>query len=151
MSEMSEAIYRLFFERFPACGEAGGKEVPGVLSVATPVDAGLAFADGASTGGDASMVSCEEGDKGGVREVGVPPGGRESGLWTCSSLVTAGVVELFHSSGETGTLRASAKAMVMAEAVGKRASGSLAMLLRMTADSSGGIFGLMRAGGVGIA
>lgn len=60
------------------------------------------------------------------------------------------LVPVFRSSGGTGTLRASASAMVMAEALEKRASGSLAMLFRMTADSSGEIRGLTRAGGVGL-
>jgi len=147
---MSEAIYRLFFERFLACGEAGGKEASGLLSVATPAGACLLLPDGAATEGDISTVDCEEGDKGGVKGSGVLSGGRESGLWALGSVATAGVTELLHSSEGTGTFRASAMAIVMAEAVGKRASGSLTMLFRMTADSSGGICGLMRAGGVGI-
>ena len=46
-------------------------------------------------------------------------------------------------------LRDSATAMVMADALGKRAFGSFAMLLRMTLDKVCGISGLIRAGGVG--
>ncbi len=55
----------------------------------------------------------------------------------------------FLSSAGTGTLRAEAVAMVMVDALGKRASGSFAMLLRMTSDKAGGRSGLIRAGGVG--
>ena len=55
----------------------------------------------------------------------------------------------FFSSAGTGTLRDSATATVMADALGKRASGSFAMLLRITSDKAGGISGLIRAGGVG--
>src|SRR2546421_1198392 len=103
---MIEAIYRLFLGRFPGLGGVGGKGVSVLLSIEAPANACLPFADGVSTEGDASMAGCEDGDKGGVRKVGVPSGGRESGLWTCSSLVTAGVVELFPRSGGARTLTA---------------------------------------------
>ena len=53
------------------------------------------------------------------------------------------------SSAGTGILRDSEIAMVMADALGKRSSGSFAMLLRITSEKAGGRFGLIRAGGVG--
>ncbi len=55
----------------------------------------------------------------------------------------------FFSSAGTAMLRDSATAVVMADALGKRAPGSFAMLLRMASDKLGGMFGLIRAGGVG--
>ena len=53
------------------------------------------------------------------------------------------------SSAGTAMLKDSATAMVMAVALGKRASGFFAILLRMTLDKAGGIFGLIKSGGVG--
>src|SRR5215469_2235822 len=55
------------------------------------------------------------------------------------------------SSAGDGTLNALAIAIVMAEALEKRASGSLAILRRMTADRAGDTWGLMEVGGVGMA
>src|SRR6266851_2234920 len=55
------------------------------------------------------------------------------------------------SSAGAGTLNASAMAIVMAEALEKRALGSLAILRRMTVDRAGDTRGLTAAGGVGIA
>src|SRR5690349_357014 len=85
----------------------------------------------------------------GFRRVGAIPAGRESGLEAPGSLVIKELSAAFHSSGGTGTLSASESAMVMAEALEKRSSGSLAMLFRMTADNSGEISGLKRAGDLG--
>ena len=50
-----------------------------------------------------------------------------------------------------GTLRASARAVVIARAVGKRLAGSLVRLRNRTRVRGGGILGLKRAGGVGVA
>lgn len=55
----------------------------------------------------------------------------------------------FSSSVGTATLKDSATAIVIADALEKRASGSFAILLRMTSDKAGGICGLIRAGDVG--
>src|SRR5947209_3679929 len=68
------------------------------------------------------------------------------GLYSGRSFIVLGLSRL----AGTGTLSPLASATVIAAAVGKRASGSLAMLFSTTAESSGGMFGLMRAGGVGI-
>ncbi len=46
-------------------------------------------------------------------------------------------------------MNASERAIVMAEALGKRAFGSLARLRRITAHTADEIFGLMEAGGGG--
>ena len=54
------------------------------------------------------------------------------------------------SSGNS-TLRAWASAWVMAEALGKRAAGSLARPRRMTMVKAGGIAGLSSTGEVGVA
>ena len=71
------------------------------------------------------------------------------GLWGCVMLVRSGEEVVFLNSAGTGTLRASASAVVIADALWKRVSGSLAMLFKMTSERAGGIRRLMRAGGVG--
>src|SRR5579859_2786062 len=63
---------------------------------------------------------------------------------------SASKVGAIFSSGGTGTLRASARALVMAAALEKRALGSLAILFRMTAETLGEMAGLRRAGDWGI-
>ncbi len=65
-------------------------------------------------------------------------------------LIRSGEESVFLSSAGIGTLRASASAIVIADALWKRASGSLAMLFRVTSESAGEIVRLMRAGGVGM-
>ena len=54
-------------------------------------------------------------------------------------------------SGGMGILNASANAAVMKDALLKRMAGSFAMARMITMAKAGGLFGLMRAGGFGIA
>ena len=63
-------------------------------------------------------------------------------------MISDGALGLISSAG-TITLKDSATAMVMSDALEKRSPGSFAMLLRMTSDNLGEIFGLMSAGCVG--
>src|SRR6266496_254952 len=128
----------------------GNKRLPGLRSVGAVKGVCLSFADGVNAEGTEMRGGGEECNENGVTGAGVIPSGWEgwSGLEEVA-LVLAGVALGFISSAGTATLRDSATAMVMADALGKRASGSLAMLLRMTSEKVGGILGLRSAGGVG--
>src|SRR5437764_9111275 len=68
------------------------------------------------------------------------------GLYSGCSFTISGLLKL----EGTATLNAWASALVIAEAAGKRIFGSLAILRKITPESSEEMFGLMSAGGVGI-
>ena len=124
--------------------EFGNKIHSGLLSAGAVKGVCPSLADGVNAEGD------EGWNEDGVKGAGDTPSGREgwSGLQVFDPSVSV-LAEGFISSVEIGTLRDSATAMAMADALGKRASGSFAMLLRITSDKAGGIIGLIRAGGVG--
>ena len=94
--------------------------------------------DGAATGGDTTVLAnCDRLGRAGVRYV-------------CSFIASIERLGLFSGSG-TGTLKAAARAVVIEDALGKRAAGFFASPRMMTAARAGEMFGLMRAGEVGIA
>ena len=128
----------------------GNKTLPVLLPANIVERVCPSFADGVNVEGGEPSEGGENWNEEGGRGAGVIPGGREgcSGFLEFALLLSGVTVGLLSSVG-TGVLRDSATAMVMADALGKRASGSFAMLLRMTVDKAGGRFGLIRAGGVG--
>src|SRR5262249_15765259 len=84
-------------------------------------------------------------------EDGAPPANRrcESGLRCVGlSIASDGLLETLRAFG-MGILKASARAATIAEAVGKRAAGSLARARRITPVSAGGIAGLTSIGAGG--
>ena len=130
--------------------ECWNKRSPGLLSAETVKGVCLSFADGMNAEGDETMGEGAGWNEKGVKGALVLSSGQEgcSGLLEYALLISGAMLDLISSAG-TATLIDSATAMVMAEAVGKRASGSFAMLLSMTSDKAGGIFGLMNSGGLG--
>ena len=110
----------------------------------------LPFVGGVNTAGD-EIIGGESCTDDGVFGGGVMAdgGGDGDGLEEFGLPVVRGGAMFRLSSAGTGMLRACARAIVMSDAVWNRASGSLAMLFRMTSESAGGMFGLIRAGGVG--
>lgn len=121
----------------------GNEVLPGPPPAGAVARILLSFSDEMIEGG-------ENGDEDGAKGAGVITRGREdcSELEEFASLISR-VADGLRSSEGTGMLRASATAMVMADALEKRASGSFAMLFRMTSEKAGGRSGLIRAGGVG--
>ena len=106
----------------------------------------LPFIGGVNTAGD-EIIGGESCTDDGVFGGGVMADG--DGLEEFELPVVRGSAMFRLSSAGTGTLRACARAIVMSDALWNRASGSLAMLFRMTSESADGMFGLIRAGGVG--
>ncbi len=74
-----------------------------------------------------------------------------TGPWEFGSLLIVSETAVERSPSGTGLFSASASATANADAVGKRAVGSLARLRMMTIVRAGGRLGLMTLGNVGVA